>query len=166
MIISHWGAVAIPTVFLSIIAIFIIGERFGQYPSLTEVMIYLGFTGLVLLWYTLIQLLASSWAEDMGSSLALGLGAWMLFTLLWLLLTSVVAGLSGVAVDGSDVERWSNLQAQVDLFSPNGLYHLALETQIQNIDRRNSTFSLVMATCIWTFVPWYLLARRVKSMQP
>ena len=53
----------------------------------------------------------------MGSSLALGLGAWMLFTLLWLLLTSVVAGLSGVAVDGSDVERWSNLQAQVDLFS-------------------------------------------------
>ena len=41
----------------------------------------------------------------------------VLFTLLWLLLTSVVAGLSGVAVDGSDVERWEHLQAQVDLFS-------------------------------------------------
>ncbi len=166
LILGHWAAIALPTCLLSIIAIVIIGERMGDYPSIGEVALYIGATMLVLLWYTLIQLIASSWADDMGSSIALGMGSWMLFTLLWLLLTTVVAGLLGIAVDQTSDPEWLQTQALMDLLSPNGLYHLLLEIPLNEIDRGVDTLVVVFFAILWTALPTWLLVRRLQDLTP
>ncbi len=166
LILGHWAAIALPTFLLSIIAVIIIGERMGDYPSLSEFSLYIGATMLVLLWYTLIQLIASSWADDMGSSIALGMGSWMLFTLLWLLLTTVVAGLLGVAVDQNNNPEWLQIQALMDLLSPNGLYHLLLEIPLNEIDRGVDTVLVVFFAILWTISPTWLLIKRLQHLTP
>ena len=61
---------------LNLISLIVINYRMGILPNL-EFFIYNLGTALLLLWYTSIQLLASSWAKDLGSSIAVGLGVWM-----------------------------------------------------------------------------------------
>ena len=166
LILGHWAAIALPTCLLSLIAIVIIGERMDEYPSIGEIGLYIGATMLVLLWYTLIQLIASSWADDMGSSIALGMGSWMLFTLLWLLLTTVVAGLLGVAVDQNESAEWLQIQALMDLLSPNGLYHLLLEIPLSEFNRGIDTVLVIFSAILWTVLPTWLLMKRLQYLTP
>ena len=71
----------------------------------------------------------------MGSSIAVGLGIWMVYTLLWLILTTVIAGLSGVGVDDLNSAEYVKIDAVMDLFSPNGVYHHLLEMPLNDVDR-------------------------------
>ena len=57
------------------------------------------------------------------------------FTLLWLVLTTVVAGLSGVGVDDLSSKEYIRIDAIMDLFSPNGVYHHLLEMPLDDVDR-------------------------------
>ena len=107
----------------------------GEFPSLEEYFIHTIATALLLLWYTSIQLLASSWARDVGSSIAIGLGTWMIFTLLWLVLTTLVAGLVGAGVDDINSPEYIHIEAILDLFSPNGVYHHLLEMPFEGLER-------------------------------
>jgi Na+/H+-dicarboxylate symporter len=102
----------------------------------------------------------------MGSSIALGMGSWMLFTLLWLLLTTVVAGLLGVAVDQTSNPEWLQIQALMDLLSPNGLYHLLLEIPLNEVDRGVNTPVVVLFAVLWTALPTWLLLRRLQYLTP
>ena len=87
LLIGHWGAIFLPVLILNLFSLLIIWHRLEEMPSIEELFIHTLATALLLLWYTSMQLLASSWAKDIGSSIAVGLGVWMLFTLLWLVLT-------------------------------------------------------------------------------
>ena len=60
--------------------------------------IYIIAAMLVLLWYTVFALLASSIAREQGSAIAFSIGLWFLFTLLWVLFTTLLAALNGVPV--------------------------------------------------------------------
>ena len=68
---------------------------------------------LVVTWYTSIALLASSYARDQGTAIAFGVGVWFLFTMLWLLVTSVLAGLAGIGPSTANAQ-WVQFEA-VDL---------------------------------------------------
>ena len=72
LLIGHWGAIFAPVLLLNIISLGIIWYRLDDFPSIEELFIHTLATALLLLWYTLIQLLASSWAKDLGSSIAVG----------------------------------------------------------------------------------------------
>ena len=166
LLIGHWGAIFFPVLFLNLISLVIIWYRMDDLPSVEEVFIHTLATGLLLLWYTLIQLLASSWAKDMGSSIAVGLGVWMLFTLLWLVITTVAAGLSGVGVENLNSPEYIRIEAVLDLFSPNGVYHHLLEWPLDDIDRGISPLASSVAALLWSILPLQLFIRRIERMCP
>ena len=166
LLLGHWGAVFLAVLLLNLLGVFIIWYRIDDLPNLQEIFIHTLATALVLLWYTSIQLLASSWAKDLGSSIAIGLGLWMIFTLLWLVFTTVVAGLSGVGVDDLNSSEYVKIDGFMDLLSPNGLYHHILEMLVDNVDRGIPAWSVALAAITWTVTPVYLLTRRLERIHP
>ena len=166
LLLGHWGAVFLPVLLLNLLGVFIIWNSIDDLPNLQEIFIHTLATALVLLWYTSIQLLASSWAKDLGSSIAIGLGLWMIFTLLWLVFTTVVAGLSGVGVDDLNSSEYVKIDGFMDLLSPNGLYHHILEMLVDNVDRGIPAWSVALAAITWTVTPVYLLTRRLERIHP
>ncbi len=166
LLIGHWGAIFFPVLILNLFSLAIIWHRMNELPSVEEFFIYTLGTGLLLLWYTSIQLLASSWAKDMGSSIAIGLGVWMTFTLLWLVLTTVVAGLSGVGVENLNSSEYVEIGGMVDLFSPNGVYNHLLELPLTGVDRGISPLASTIAAIVWSILPLQLFIRRIERMHP
>jgi ABC-type transport system involved in multi-copper enzyme maturation permease subunit len=166
LLIGHWGAIFAPVLLLNIMSLGIIWYRLDDIPSMEELFIHTLATGLLLLWYTLIQLLASSWAKDLGSSIAVGLGVWMIFTLLWLVLTTVTAGLFGVGVENLNSTEYIEIEAIMDLFSPNGVYHHLLELPLDDVDRGVSPLVASLAAILWSIVPLQLFIRRIERMIP
>ena len=166
LLFGHWSAIFLPVMILNSIGLFVIWYRLGDLPSLEEFFIHTLGTALLLLWYTSIQLLASSWAKDLGSSIAVGLGVWMIFTLLWLVLTTVVAGLSGVGVDDMSSKDYVRIDAIMDLFSPNGVYHHLLEMPLDDVDRGMSPLYISIAAILWSIIPVHLFTRRIERLHP
>ena len=166
LLIGHWGAIFVPVLLLNIISLGIIWYRLDDLPSIEELFIHTLATGLLLLWYTLIQLLASSWAKDLGSSIAVGLGVWMIFTLLWLVLTTVTAGLFGVGVENLNSAEYIEIEAIMDLFSPNGVYHHLLELPLDDVDRGVSPMIASLAAILWSIIPLQLFIRRIERLIP
>ena len=152
LLIGHWGAIFLPVLILNIFSLLIIWYRLEDLPSIEELFIHTLGTALLLLWYTSMQLLASSWAKDIGSSIAVGLGVWMLFTLLWLVLTTVVAGLSGVGVENLNSPEFTRIEALMDLFSPNGVYHHLLEMPLEDVNRISPLYTSI-AAILWSIIP-------------
>ena len=90
----------------------------------------------------------------------------MIFTLLWLVFTTVIAGLSGVGVDDLNSAEFVRIDAFMDLLSPNGLYHHILEMNLDNVDRGMSAWNVGLAAIIWSTLPAYLLTRRIERIHP
>ncbi len=166
LVIGHWGAIFVPVTILNIMSLIVIWYRMGELPTIEEVFIHTLGTALLLLWYTTIQLLSSSLAKDMGSSIAIGIGAWMLFTLLWLIITTVVAGLSGIGVENLDSPEYVRIEGIMDLFSPNGVYHHLLEMPLDDIDRGISPIAIVTSAIAWSLIPLQLFIMRIERLKP
>ena len=62
-----WIAAMSPTTVAIVIGIFLIQQQMGDWPSAGDMAMFVGSTGLLLWWYTCLQLLASSMARDIGS---------------------------------------------------------------------------------------------------
>ena len=165
LLIGHWGAIFLPVLILNLFSLLIIWHRLEEMPSIEELFIHTLATALLLLWYTSMQLLASSWAKDIGSSIAVGLGVWMLFTLLWLVLTTVVAGLSGVGVENLNSPEFTRIEALMDLFSPNGVYHHLLEMPLEDVNRISPLYTSI-AAILWSIIPLKLFIRRIERIYP
>ena len=60
MILGSWKAILIPTWILLIISVFIVRYRMGEWISFADFIVYFFSTALILLWYILFTLLASS----------------------------------------------------------------------------------------------------------
>ena len=136
----------------------------GAFPSVGDLILFLLATSLVLLWYASIQLLVSSVAKDVGSAVTLGVGAWLLFTMIWLLITTVLATILGVDATNMDNEQFASFSSKVDMFSPNGLYQLLLEAKLDNVSRKLPIWQLSIATIFWTFIPSYFFIWRFKKL--
>ena len=166
LVLGHAQAILIPVYTLLILTVVVVRFRMGEWPTLTEAMVYGLSTGLIVLWYTLFALLASTTAKEQGTAIAFGVGVWFFFTFLWALVTTMVAYASGVAVGEPNDPTWVALEGMLDMLSPNGVYHHLLETQLPTIDRGIAAWQAWSAALLWTVLPWWALHRRMEALVP
>jgi ABC-type transport system involved in multi-copper enzyme maturation permease subunit len=166
LIIGHAQAILVPVYALLLMTVLVVNHRMDAWPSLTETLVYVLSTSLLLIWYTLFALLASTTAREQGTAVAFGVGVWFFFTFLWALVTSMVAYASGVSVGEANDPSWVALEGMLDLLSPNGVYHHLLETQLPTVDRGVAAWQSWLAAAAWTVLPWWALHRRMERLVP
>ena len=166
LILGHAQSILLPVYALLAAAVVLVRLRMGEWPSPGELLVYGASTGLIVLWYTLFALLASTSAREQGTAIAFGIGVWFFFTFLWALVTTMVAYASGVAVGEANDPAWVALEGLLDLLSPNGVYHHLLETQLPTVDRGVAAWQSWLAALLWTVVPWWALHRRMERLVP
>jgi len=166
LILGHAQSILLPVYALLAAAVVLVRLRMGEWPSASELLVYAASTGLIVLWYTLFALLASTSAREQGTAIAFGIGVWFFFTFLWALVTTMVAYASGVAVGEANDPAWVALEGLLDLLSPNGVYHHLLETQLPTVDRGVAAWQSWLAALLWTVVPWWALHRRMERLVP
>ena len=166
LILGHAQSILLPVYALLAAAVVLVRLRMGEWPSASELLVYGASTGLIVLWYTLFALLASTSAREQGTAIAFGIGVWFFFTFLWALVTTMVAYASGVAVGEANDPAWVALEGLLDLLSPNGVYHHLLETQLPTVDRGVAAWQSWLAALLWTIVPWWALHRRMERLVP
>ncbi|MEK9651128.1 MAG: ABC transporter permease subunit [Poseidonia sp.] len=166
LVLGHAQAILIPVYTLLILTVVVVRFRMGEWPTFTEALVYGLSTGLIVLWYTLFALLASTTAKEQGTAIAFGVGVWFFFTFLWALVTTMVAYASGVAVGEPNDPTWVALEGMLDMLSPNGVYHHLLETQLPTVDRGIAAWQAWLAAGLWTVLPWWALHRRMEALVP
>ena len=161
-----WIAAMCPTTVAIVIGTILIHQQMGQWPSSGDLAVFLGSTGLLLWWYTCLQLLASSMARDIGSSVTLGVGTWLFFVFLWLVPPLIVAQTMGVDITDPNSVGFDRIQEKVDLFSPNGVYQLMMETRLSEESQPYlSNVSIWIASALWFLIPTNLFIRRIKALR-
>jgi ABC-type transport system involved in multi-copper enzyme maturation permease subunit len=166
IILGHWFSILVPTWILWLVSFIIVNYRIGDWPSLIDGIISFSAVALILLWYVLFSLVASTYAKEQGTSIAFGVGVWFLFTFLWALVTTMVAFASGVSIGEENDPKWVNLEGLLDLFSPNGVFHHLLETRLEDVDRGVSPILSFLAALMWSIIPWYWFNSRMENIQP
>jgi ABC-2 type transport system permease protein len=166
MILGSWKAILIPTWILLIISVFIVRYRVGEWISFADFIVYFSSTALILLWYILFTLLASSYTREQGTAISFGVGMWFLFTFLWALITTMVAFASGVSIGQENDASWIMLEGALDLLSPNGVYHHLLETRLPQIDRGIVAWQSWFMGLLWTVLPSWAFIRRMEKILP
>ena len=166
LVLGHWGSIAIPVALLLILSMWLVGYRSDMWIPMSDALVYIIASMLILLWYTVFALLASSIAKEQGSAIAFSIGLWFLFTLLWVLFTTLLAALNGVAVGDTQDQGYLVFEGRLDLLSPNGVYHHLLETRLDGVDRGVSAFGAYAAAILWTVVPFYAFQRRLNRLVP
>ena len=166
LILGHAQSILLPVYALLAAAVVLVRLRMGEWPTAGELLVYSASTGLIVLWYTLFALLASTSAREQGTAIAFGIGVWFFFTFLWALVTTMVAYASGVAVGEANDPAWVALEGLLDLLSPNGVYHHLLETQLPTVDRGVAAWQSWLAALLWTIVHWWALHRRMERLVP
>lgn len=160
-------AVAVPTIVATLFGVLFIGIQTGELIGIYDLLYFILATCLIIIWYAYIQLSVSSIAKDLGSSVTLGIGAWMLFTLIWLLVTAILASLMGVDVTDIESQGYDRFSEYVDLFSPNGVYQLLLEDNLDAEAAPQMKSSIIwLAAFMWTILPASLYHNRFKRLKP
>jgi len=166
LLFGTWQAIFVPVAVLIGLSVALIRYRLGEWAAFGDVMVHLGATALILYWYVVFTLLASSRTKDQGTAIAFGIGMWFLFTFLWALVTTMVAYASGVAIGEQNDAQWVALEGAFDLLSPNGVYHHLLETRLVEIDRGISAWQSWSMAMAWTVLPTWWFIRRMDELQP
>ncbi|HJL97971.1 MAG: ABC transporter permease [Euryarchaeota archaeon] len=166
MILGSWRAILIPTWILLVLSVLIVRYRIGEWLSIIDCLVYFSSTALILLWYVLFTLLASSYTREQGTAISFGIGLWFLFTFLWALVTTMVAYASGVSIGQENDAAWIMLEGGLDLLSPNGVYHHLLETRLPQIDRGVAVWQSWAMALAWTILPSWLFVRRMEKILP
>ena len=166
LVLGMWQAIFIPVAILILLSLAIIRWRLGEWASMADITVHLVATALILLWYVVFALLASSRTKDQGTAVAFGIGMWFLFTFLWALVTTMVAFASGVTIGEENNVQWLALEGALDLLSPNGVYHHLLETRLVEIDRGIAAWQTWSMALVWTVLPTWWFVRRMETLQP
>lgn len=163
---GHWLAILIPVWLLWLISTIIVMLRLDQTIAVPETLASFTAVGLVLFWYVIFSLIASTYSKDQGTSVAFGVGMWFLFTFLWALVTSMVAFASGVNVGEVNNPEMIRIEGFLDLLSPNGVFHHLLETKLADVDRGVPAIVSWITAAIWTVLPWLWFKSRMIKIQP
>ena len=164
--IGHWSAILVPVWILWLISIIIASYRLEMSPSFLATIASFASVGLILFWYVMFSLIASTYSKDQGTSIAFGVGMWFLFTFLWALVTSMVAFASGVNVGEVNNPEMIRIEGFLDLLSPNGVFHHLLETNLADVDRGVPKIISWISALIWTIIPWFWFKSRMSKIQP
>ena len=155
-----WLSAMLPTIIGILIGAFLIQRQMGIWPGFGDLSMFIISTGLLLWWYTSLQLLASSMARDIGASVTLGVGTWLFFVFLWLIPTLVIAQSMGVDVTDTTSLAFDRIQERIDLFSPNGVYQLLMETRLSSASQPHlSNTSIWFSAIGWSIIPTYVFCR-------
>ena len=163
---GHWLAILIPVWLLWLISTIIVMLRLDQTIAVPETLASFTAVGLILFWYVIFSLIASTYSKDQGTSVAFGVGMWFLFTFLWALVTSMVAFASGVNVGEVNNPEMIRIEGFLDLLSPNGVFHHLLETKLADVDRGVPAIVSWITAAIWTVLPWLWFKSRMIKIQP
>ena len=163
---GHWLAILIPVWLLWLISIIIACYRLDMTPESMETVASFISVGLILFWYVIFSLIASTYSKDQGTSIAFGIGMWFLFTFLWALVTSMVAFASGVNVGEINNQEMIRIEGFLDLLSPNGVFHHLLETNLADVDRGVPDVISWLSALFWTIIPWFWFKSRMSKIQP
>ncbi len=163
---GHWLAILIPVWLLWLISIVIACYRLDMTPEIMETVASFISVGLILFWYVIFSLIASTYSKDQGTSIAFGIGMWFLFTFLWALVTSMVAFASGVNVGEINNQEMIRIEGFLDLLSPNGVFHHLLETNLADVDRGVPDVISWLSALFWTIIPWFWFKSRMAKIQP
>lgn len=163
---GHWLAILIPVWLLWLISIIIACYRLDMTPEIMETVASFISVGLILFWYVIFSLIASTYSKDQGTSIAFGIGMWFLFTFLWALVTSMVAFASGVNVGEINNQEMIRIEGFLDLLSPNGVFHHLLETNLSDVDRGVPDVISWLSALFWTIIPWFWFKSRMSKIQP
>lgn len=166
LVLGHWMSIALPVTLLIVASMVLVGYRSDMWIPFADAIVFIVAAALVLLWYTVFALLASSIAKEQGSAIAFSIGLWFLFTLLWVLFTTLLAALNGVAVGDTQDQGYLIFEGRLDLLSPNGVYHHLLETRLDGVQRGVSALVAYLSAIIWTIVPLYFFHRRLNRLVP
>jgi ABC-type transport system involved in multi-copper enzyme maturation permease subunit len=166
LVLGHWMSIALPVALLIIASMVLVGYRSDMWIPFADAIVFIFAAVLVLLWYTVFALLASSIAKEQGSAIAFSIGLWFLFTLLWVLFTTLLAALNGVAVGDTQDQSYLVFEGRLDLLSPNGVYHHLLETRLDGVERGVSPLIAYLSAIVWTVVPLYFFQRRLNRLVP
>ena len=160
-------AAMIPTTIGILVGTFLIQRQMGQWPEFGDLAMFLFATGLLLWWYTSLQLLASSLTRDVGSSVTLGVGTWLFFVFLWLIPTLIIAQSMGVDVTDTSTLAFDQIQEKTDLFSPNGVYQLLMETRLSDTSQPHLSKTWIWISAIgWFSIPTFFFSKRIEHMRP
>jgi len=163
---GHWLSILIPVWTLWLVSIIIAMYRLEDGVGFAEIVTSFTSVGLILFWYVIFSLIASTYSKDQGTSIAFGVGMWFLFTFLWALVTSMVAFASGVNVGEVNNPDMIRIEGYLDLLSPNGVFHHLLETNLANIERGVPAAITWIVATLWTILPWLWFKSRVTKIQP
>lgn len=163
---GHWLAILMPVWLLWLISIIIACYRLDMTPEIMETVASFISVGLILFWYVIFSLIASTYSKDQGTSIAFGIGMWFLFTFLWALVTSMVAFASGVNVGEINNQEMIRIEGFLDLLSPNGVFHHLLETNLADVDRGVPDVISWLSALFWTIIPWFWFKSRMSKIQP
>ena len=69
-------------------------------------------------------------------------------------------------MDATDTSnsQYALFSSKVDMFSPNGLYQLLLESKLESISRNLPIWQLTVATICWTFIPSTIFIWRFNKL--
>jgi len=163
---GHWLSILIPVWILWLVSIIIAMYRLEDGVGFAETVTSFASVGLILFWYVIFSLIASTYSKDQGTSIAFGVGMWFLFTFLWALVTSMVAFASGVNVGEVNNPDMIRIEGYLDLLSPNGVFHHLLEINLANIERGVPAAITWIVATLWTILPWLWFKSRVTKIQP
>ena len=163
---GHWLSILIPVWILWLVSIIIAMYRLEDGVGFAETVTSFVSVGLILFWYVIFSLIASTYSKDQGTSIAFGVGMWFLFTFLWALVTSMVAFASGVNVGEVNNPDMIRIEGYLDLLSPNGVFHHLLETNLANIERGVPAAITWIVATLWTILPWLWFKSRMTKIQP
>ena len=163
---GHWLSILIPVWILWLVSVIIAMYRLEDGVGFAETVTSFASVGLVLFWYVIFSLIASTYSKDQGTSIAFGVGMWFLFTFLWALVTSMVAFASGVNVGEVNNPDMIRIEGYLDLLSPNGVFHHLLETNLANIERGVPAAITWIVATLWTILPWLWFKSRMTKIQP
>lgn len=163
---GHWLAILIPVWTLWLISILIAIYRLKTSVDFFEILTSFVSVALILFWYVIFSLIASTYSKDQGTSIAFGVGMWFLFTFLWALVTSMVAFASGVNIGEVNNSEMIRIEGFLDLLSPNGVFHHLLETILADVDRGVPAVVTWLSATLWTVFPWLWFKTRMTKIQP
>jgi hypothetical protein len=78
----------------------------------------------------------------------------------------MVAFVSGVNIGEVNNQEMTRIEGFLDLFSPNGVFHHLLETNLADVDRGVPSIISWLSAVLWTIIPWYWFKSSMTKIQP